>query len=68
MLPISFIRYCLSENRIFREVCLLNSRQEEVLLYRVRDLEMAQSLWKRIFRVGAVCIYSWDKISLTWIC
>ena len=34
-LPISFTRYRLSENRIFREKGFLNLKEEEVLLYRV---------------------------------
>ena len=37
-LPITFTRYRLSEDRIFRETGLLNLKEEEVLLYRVRDL------------------------------
>lgn len=60
-LPISFTRYRLSENRIFREKGFLNLKEEEVLLYRVRDLEVTRSLWQRIFRVGTVCVYSSDK-------
>lgn len=62
-LPISFTRYRLSEDRIFREKGLLNLREEEVLLYRVRDLEVTRSLWQRIFRVGTVCVHSSDKTS-----
>ena len=60
-LPISFTRYRLSEDRIFREKGFLNLTVEEVLLYRVRDLEVTLSLWQRIFRVGTVCVYSSDK-------
>ena len=60
-LPISFTRYRLSEDRIFREKGFLNLKEEEVLLYRVRDLEVTRSLWQRIFRVGTVCVYSSDK-------
>ena len=60
-LPISFTRYRLSEDRIFREKGFLNLKEEEVLLYRVRDLEVTHSLWQRIFRVGTVCVYSSDK-------
>ena len=48
-LPITFTRYRLSEDRIFRETGLLNLKEEEVLLYRVRDLELKRSLFQRIF-------------------
>ena len=43
-LPISFTRYRLSENRIFRETGLFNLKEEEVLLYRVRDPKMVKEL------------------------
>lgn len=62
-LPLSFTRYSLSENRLFRCTGMLNIREEEVLLYRVRDLELRRSLWQRIFGVGTVCVHSTDKTS-----
>lgn len=63
-LPITFTRYRLSEDRIFRETGLLNLKEEEVLLYRVRDLELKRSLFQRIFGVGTVCVHSSDKTTL----
>ena len=60
-LPITFTRYRLSEDRIFRETGLFNLKEEEVLLYRVRDLELRRSLFQRIFGVGTVCVHSSDK-------
>lgn len=60
-LPLSFTRYRLSEDRIFCEKGFFNIHSEEVLLYRVRDLELIMSLSQRIFGVGTVCIHSSDK-------
>lgn len=60
-LPISFTKYRLSEDRIFRETGILNLKEEEVLLYRVRDLELKRSLFQRIFGVGTICVHSSDK-------
>ena len=60
-LPITFTRYRLSEDRIFRETGLFNLKEEEVLLYRVRDLELTMRLTQRIFGVGTICIHSSDK-------
>lgn len=60
-LPITFTRYSLSDDRIFLETGLLNTRQEEVILYRVRDISLRISLWQRIFRVGSVVVQSSDK-------
>ena len=60
-LPLSFTRYRLSEDRVFCETGFLNIHEEEVLLYRVRDLELRMSFGQRIFGVGTVCIHSSDK-------
>ena len=58
-LPLSFTRYRLSEDRIFVEKGFLNIHVEEVLLYRVRELQL--KLTQRIFGVGTVCVHSSDK-------
>lgn len=60
-LPLSFTRYSLSEDRLFCETGLLNLKADEVLLYRVRDLQLNMSLGQRIFGVGTVCVVSSDK-------
>lgn len=64
-LPISFTKYSLSEDRLFRETELLNLNEEEVLLYRVRDVSLSRSLWQRIFGVGTITVHSSDKTSPT---
>lgn len=60
-MPITFTRYRLSADRLFCEKGLLNIKEEEVLLYRVRDLELKMSLGQRLFGVGTVCVHSSDK-------
>ena len=60
-MPITFTRYSLSEDRIFCEKGFLNIKQDEVLLYRVRDLHLNMSLGQRIFGVGTICVVSSDK-------
>lgn len=60
-LPLSFTRYALSEDRLFLSVGLLNIQDEELLLYRVRDITTKRSLWQRIFGVGTVTVLSSDK-------
>lgn len=62
-MPLSFTRYRLSDDRVFCEKGFLNIHEEEVLLYRVRDLELRMSLGQRIFGMGTVCIHSSDKTS-----
>jgi len=60
-LPLSFTRYRLSEDRLFCETGFLNIKSDEVLLYRVRDLQLTITLGQRIFGVGTVCVISSDK-------
>lgn len=60
-MPLSFTRYSLSEDRLFTSVGFLNIRDDEVLLYRIRDIDTRRSLWQRIFGVGTVTVISSDK-------
>lgn len=60
-LPLSFTRYRLSEDRLFCERGFFNLRCDEVLLYRVRDLQLTMKLGQRIFGEGTVCVISSDK-------
>ena len=60
-IPITFTRYRLSDDRLFCEKGFLNINQDEVLLYRVRDLQLNMSLGQRIFGVGTICVVSSDK-------
>lgn len=60
-LPISFTKYEISEDRLFQTTGLLNLKYEEILLYRVRDLELSRSFGQRIFGVGTIKVSSSDK-------
>lgn len=60
-MPLSFTRYALSEDRLFLRRGFLNVHQDEIVLYRVRDLRVSQTLWQRIFGVGTVTVISTDK-------
>ena len=60
-LPLSFTRYAMSEDRLFVSVGFLNIKDEELLLYRVRDINTSRTLGQRIFGVGTVTVMSSDK-------
>lgn len=60
-LPLSFTRYALSEDRLFVSVGFLNIKDDEILLYRVRDIDTSRSFGQRIFGVGTVTVVSSDK-------
>ena len=66
-MPISFTRYQLSEDRLFLSVGFLNIKDDEILLYRVRDIATTRSLWQRLFGVGTVTVVSSDKTMPTLI-
>lgn len=59
-MPLSFTKYSLSDDRLFIERGLLNLKSEEVLLYRVRDIELKMNLWQRVFNMGTICVSSSD--------
>ena len=60
-MPISFTRYAMSEDRLFTSVGFLNIKDDEILLYRVRDIDTSRNLWQRLFGVGTVVVMSSDK-------
>lgn len=66
-MPLSFTRYALSEDRLFLSVGLLSVRDDEMLLYRVRDITTKRTLWQRMFGVGSVSIVSSDKTQPTLV-
>ena len=66
-LPLSFTRYQMSEDRLFISEGFLNIKDDEVLLYRVRDIDTRRSLWQRIFGVGTVTVISSDKTMPTLV-
>ena len=66
-LPLSFTRYSMSEDRLFLSVGFLNIKDEEILLYRVRDISSSRSLGQRLFGVGTVTVTSSDKTCPTLV-
>ena len=60
-LPLSFTRYALSEDRLFLSSGFFNIRDEELLLYRVRDISTSRTMGQRLFGVGTVTVISSDK-------
>lgn len=60
-MPLSFTRYAMSEDRLFTSVGFLSIKDDEILLYRVRDIDTSRNLWQRLFGVGTVTVMSSDK-------
>ena len=66
-MPLSFTRYALTEDRLFHSIGFLNIRDDEILLYRVRDINTSRTLWQRLFGVGTVTVMSSDKSMPTMV-
>ena len=64
-MPLSFTRYKLSEDRLFVSTGFFTVRDEEMLLYRIRDITTQRTLWQRLFGVGTIIIQSSDKTTPT---
>lgn len=60
-MPISFTRYVVDEDRLTLKIGLLNTQVNDVLLYRILDVKMTQSLWNKLFAVGTITLYTADK-------
>ena len=60
-LPLSFTRYALSHDRLFLSVGFFSVKDDDILLYRIRDISVKRTLWQRLFGVGTITIQSSDK-------
>jgi uncharacterized membrane protein YdbT with pleckstrin-like domain len=66
-MPLSFTRYSMTEDRLFFSVGFLNIKDDEILLYRVRDINTSRTLGQRLFGVGTVTVLSSDKSMPTMV-
>ena len=54
--PFSFTKYQLGNDRIYSQKGLLNTKYDEVLLYRVVDITLQRSLAQKIFGTGTIIL------------
>ena len=66
-MPLSFTRYALSEDRLFLSVGFFSIQDDELLLYRVRDITTRRNLWQRLCGVGTITVISSDKSQPTLV-
>ena len=60
-LPWTCTIYGFSEDRLYVKTGVLNTREDEVRLYRITDIGLTRSLWQRIMGMGTIQIYSSDQ-------
>lgn len=59
-LPISFTRYTVTENKLIIKTGVFVDREEEVLLYRIKDITLRRGPLQQILGVGTITIESVD--------
>lgn len=60
-MPWSFTKYTLDNERFYLDRGMLNTRYDEVRLYRVTDVVLTRSLGQKLFGMGTLHITSSDK-------
>lgn len=60
-LPLSFIKYTLTEERFFIEKGFFNSTEDEVRLYRIQDVQLKRTLGQKLFGLGSIEVHSSDQ-------
>ena len=60
-LPWTFTVYSLSDDRFFIKRGFLSIQEDEVRLYRIKDLSLKRSLGQRIFGLGTIRVCSSDS-------
>lgn len=59
-LPISFTRYTVTENKLIIKTGIFVDREEEILLYRIKDVTLRRGPLQQILGVGTITIESVD--------
>lgn len=59
-IPWTFTKYTLTPKRIILNEGLLRSTENEILLYRVLDMELSRTLFQKIFKLGTITVKSKD--------
>ncbi|GHU61094.1 hypothetical protein AGMMS49983_00190 [Clostridia bacterium] len=62
-LPWSFTRYRLTKTRLISEIGLFTTNTNEILLYRIMDIELRRTLGQKIFGVGDIYLFTADPSS-----
>ena len=56
-------RYKVTTERIFYTTGIFSKKTEAMELYRVRDVDMYEPFWQRMFKLGNIAVTSSDKTS-----
>jgi uncharacterized membrane protein YdbT with pleckstrin-like domain len=60
-------KYKVTTERIFYTTGIFSKRTEAMELYRVRDVDMYEPFWQRLFKLGNIAITSSDKTTQNFL-
>ena len=60
-MPISFTRYAIDMNSLISRIGLIRTTTNDILLYRILDIKMTQTLGQKLFGVGSLVLYTADQ-------
>lgn len=60
-------RYKVTTERIFYTTGIFSKKTEALELYRVRDVDMYEPFWQRIFKLGNIALTTSDKTSMNFL-
>lgn len=60
-------KYKITTERIFYTTGIFSKKTEAMELYRVRDVEMYEPFWQRMFKLGNIAITSSDKTTSNFL-
>ena len=61
--PISFTYYSIADGRLYIKRGFFATHYDEVMLFRIYDIKMVETLWQKLFGVGTVVAYTSDASS-----
>ena len=64
-LPISFTKYEVTNDRLIKRRGFLRTYTDELLIYRIMDIQLVRGLGQKLFGVGTVVLHSTDKTTPT---
>lgn len=62
-MPLSFTRYELTAQRLTIRTGLFTTKTEEILLFRILDINLKRSFGQKLFGVGSIACYTMDRSS-----
>ena len=65
--PWTFTVYDQTADKLFINTGFVNSKEDEVRLYRITDLSLVRSLWQKLIGTGTIRVTSADKTMGTFL-